>query len=57
VEQQICAICCGTKRLTQIACPSDCAWLATAREDPAAAVRRQQQGDGALVGRALSDFG
>jgi len=57
VEQQICAICCGTKRLTQIACPSDCAWLATAREHPAAAVLRQQQRDGALVVRALRDFG
>ena len=57
MEQQICAICCSTKRLTQIACPSDCAWLATAREHPAAAVLRQQQRDGALVGRALRDFG
>lgn len=57
MEQQICAICCGTKRLTQIACPSDCAWLATAREHPAAAVLRQQQRDGALVVRALRDFG
>ena len=27
----ICAVCCGTKRLTEIACPSDCGYLATAR--------------------------
>ena len=54
--QQICAVCCGTKRLTQIACPSDCSWLAIAREHPAAAVVRQQQRDGALIVRALRDF-
>src|SRR5207247_6809666 len=28
LSQQICAICCGTKRLVQIQCPSDCTWLA-----------------------------
>jgi len=49
-------VCCGTKRLTQIACPSDCPWLATAREHPAAAVVRQQQRDVALLMRALRDF-
>jgi hypothetical protein len=41
---QICAVCCGTKRLVQIACPSDCAWLVSAREHPPAiAVRRHQR--------------
>jgi len=56
VGGQICAVCCGTKRLTEIACPSDCPWLATAREHPAAAVVRQQQRDIALLMRALRDF-
>src|SRR4029079_6022625 len=32
--KQICAVCCGTKRLVEIQCPSDCAYLATAREHP-----------------------
>ena len=41
----ICAVCCGTKRLTEIACPSDCVYLATAREHPAAVVRRQRERD------------
>lgn len=42
--QRICAVCCGTKRVVQIRCPSDCPYLATAREHPpAAAVRLQQQ--------------
>ncbi len=41
----ICPVCCGTKRLVEIRCPSDCAYLATAREHPAAIVRRQQERD------------
>lgn len=52
----ICAVCCGTKRLTHIACPSDCAWLASAREHPpAVAVRRQQRDVGMLL-EAVRDF-
>jgi hypothetical protein len=56
VGQQICAVCCGTKRLTQIACPSDCPWLISAREHPAAAVVRQQQRDVALMLQVMRDF-
>jgi hypothetical protein len=42
--QQICPVCCGTKRLVEIQCPADCPYLATAKEHPAAiAVRRQQR--------------
>ena len=41
----ICPTCCGTKRLVEIRCPSDCAYLATAREHPAAIVRKQQERD------------
>lgn len=47
--QTICAVCCGTKRLTEIACPADCPYLATAREHPAAVVRRQQVRDVAVL--------
>src|SRR5919106_5282190 len=39
----ICPVCCGTKRLVEIRCPSDCGYLASAREHPAAVVRRQQE--------------
>jgi hypothetical protein len=56
--QQICSVCCGTKRLTEINCPATCVYLATAREHPAAAVvRRQQQDFGWIVGhmRDLSE--
>lgn len=43
--RSICAVCCGTKRLVEINCPPDCAYLASAREHPAAVVRRQQERD------------
>ena len=56
VGQQICAICCGTKRLTQIACPTDCPWLVSAREHPAAAVVKQQQRDIGLLMQMMRDF-
>ena len=45
----ICPVCCGTKRLTEIACPADCGYLASAREHPAAVVRRQQERDVAVL--------
>lgn len=41
----ICPTCCGTKRLIEIHCPGDCGYLASAREHPAAVVRRQQERD------------
>jgi hypothetical protein len=48
--EQICAVCCGTKRLVEIRCPPNCPYLVTAREHPPAAVVRQQRQDlGSLV--------
>jgi hypothetical protein len=43
--QTICAVCCGTKRRVEIQCPAECSYLASAREHPAAVVRRQQERD------------
>jgi hypothetical protein len=54
--QQICAVCCGTKRLVQIQCPSDCTWLASAREHPPAVIVRQQQRDIGLFVQFMRDF-
>jgi hypothetical protein len=45
VRGDICAVCCGTKRLTEIACPPDCAYLSSARAHPPAIVQRQQERD------------
>ena len=56
LDKQICAVCCGTKRLVQIRCPSDCAWLATAREHPPATVVRQRQQDVGILSRVLRDL-
>jgi hypothetical protein len=49
VSRTICAVCCGTKRLVEIKCPSDCPYLASAREHPAAVVRRRQERDVATL--------
>jgi hypothetical protein len=54
--KQICAVCCGTKRLTEIACPGDCPYLAAAREHPPVADLRQHQHDVALFVRFVRDL-
>jgi len=45
----ICSVCCATKRLVEIDCPDDCPHLSTAREHPAAQVKRQQERDVAVL--------
>ena len=47
--QTICTVCCATKRMVEINCPADCPHLAAAREHPAAAVKRQQERDVAIL--------
>jgi hypothetical protein len=54
--QQICPVCCGTKREVEIRCPSDCIYLASSREHPAAAIRRQKERDLALLVHLMRDF-
>ena len=49
LAQTICTVCCATKRLTEIKCPPDCAYLTAAREHPAAVVRKQQERDVAVL--------
>jgi hypothetical protein len=49
LSQTICTVCCGTKRLVEIRCPADCVYLSTAREHPAAVVRKQQERDVAML--------
>jgi hypothetical protein len=38
-------VCCGTKRIVEIACPPTCIYLTTAQRHPAAVVKRQQEQD------------
>jgi hypothetical protein len=54
VGQQICAVCCGTKRLVEINCPADCVYLTTARTHPPAVIQRQQELDRAQLLRWLA---
>ena len=52
----ICTVCCGTKRLVEIRCPDDCAYLASARRHPPAAAQRQHELDVALLLPAMTGF-
>jgi hypothetical protein len=54
--QSICSVCCGTKRLVEIRCTRDCAYLASARRHPAASVQRQHEFDVALILPAMTGF-
>jgi hypothetical protein len=56
LREQICPVCCGTKRLVEIACPGDCPYLASARQHPPAAAVRQQQGDLSTFVHAMRDL-
>lgn len=54
LRQQICPVCCATKRQVEIACPSDCSFLETAHRHPAAVVKRQIDQD---VGTLMATLG
>lgn len=54
--RSICALCCGTKRLTEIACPRDCPYLASSHEHPAAAVLKHDQADLARLLDSVRDL-
>jgi hypothetical protein len=47
--QDICPVCCGTKRLKEIACPADCRYLASAQAHPPAVIQRQREKDRAFL--------
>jgi len=40
-REEICTVCCATKRLAEIACPEDCRYLQTAQRHPPAVVKKQ----------------
>jgi hypothetical protein len=47
--RQICAVCCGTKRLVEIACPPGCGYLSSARQHPPAVEQRKQEREGRFL--------
>lgn len=56
LNREICAVCCGTKRLVEIACPADCGWLRASAAHPPAVAQRRQERDRAFIYGALSDL-
>lgn len=56
VGHDICTVCCGTKRLTEIVCPPDCVYLESAQRHPAAAVKRQMEQDLEVLMGALGQL-
>lgn len=50
---RICPVCCGTKRLVEIACPPACPFLASSRSHPPAVVRRQHERDAVWMSLVL----
>src|SRR3972149_9539687 len=56
LDRQICSICCGTKRRTEIRCPDTCGYLNNAEAHPPVVVLRQQERDLAILVPALSDL-
>ena len=47
--EQICAVCCATKRLVEISCTEDCRYLEAAQRHPAAVIKRQIDRDLAIL--------
>ena len=45
LREQICTVCCATKRLVEITCTEDCRYLESAQRHPAAVVKRQLDAD------------
>jgi hypothetical protein len=48
-KEEICPVCCATKRLVEISCPEDCRYLESAQRHPAAVVKRQIDQDLAIL--------
>ena len=57
LQRDICPVCCGTKRLTEIQCPSGCVWLASSRAHPPAAVLRQRERDWRFLAEVVAPLG
>ena len=45
LRDEICAVCCATKRLVEITCVDDCRYLESAQRHPAAVVKKQIDAD------------
>jgi hypothetical protein len=53
LRQEICAVCCATKRLVEIRCTEDCRHLEAGQRHPAAVIKRQIDRDVTLLMTAV----
>ena len=51
--RDICPVCCGTKRLSEVQCPDTCGYLHTAQQHPPVATRRRDERELMFVASAL----
>jgi hypothetical protein len=56
LNQTICTVCCATKRLVEINCPTDCVYLSSAKSHPPAVVQRRQERDVGFLLPLVSDL-
>ena len=49
LREEICAVCCATKRLVEIQCTEDCRYLESGQRHPAAVIKRQIDRDVTLL--------
>jgi hypothetical protein len=54
--RDICPVCCGTKRLTEISCPQSCPYLSSSKAHPPAVVQRRRERDLAFLLPFWSDL-
>lgn len=47
--RSICALCCGSKRRSEIPCPPDCPYLASAEQHPPSVVQRRRERQGRFL--------
>lgn len=53
LREDICAVCCATKRLVEISCTEDCRYLESAQRHPAAVIKRQIDTDLTILMSAI----
>lgn len=56
LSEQICTVCCATKRLVEITCTEDCRYLEAAQRHPAAVVKRQLDADVTVLMRTIGQL-
>jgi hypothetical protein len=56
LREDICAVCCATKRLVEISCTEDCRYLEAAQRHPAAVIKKQIDQDLSVLMATVGRF-